>query len=99
MKYFLIKGKITNPQFMTDDLMKEHQAYTGKAMAEGRVLFSSLTEDMTASVTVVRWNSRGDVEEFYENEPFYKNNILVYEIDEINMHYHRADFDAWLAGK
>lgn len=84
---------------MNDHLMKEHQAYTGKAMEEGRVLFSSLTDDMSASVTVVRWESRGDVEDFYENEPFYTHNILVYEIDEINVHYHNHDIDSWLAGK
>lgn len=42
MKYFLIEGIVTHPEKMTEDMMKEHQEYTGGLMKEGKVLFSSL---------------------------------------------------------
>ena len=40
MKYFLIKGIVTNPEKMTEKMMQEHQEYTGRLMKEGKVLFS-----------------------------------------------------------
>ena len=77
MKYFLIEGIVTHPEKMTEDMMKEHQEYTGGLMKEGKVLFSSLKNDMSTSVTVVRAEDEKIVWEFYKKEPFYLNDVLI----------------------
>ena len=32
MKYFIVEGILKNTEKMNDEIMKEHMAYTGKAM-------------------------------------------------------------------
>lgn len=47
MKYFIIEGILKNTEKMNDEIMKEHMAYTGKAMEQGLVLVSGLKENMS----------------------------------------------------
>mgnify|MGYP000350888925 CR=1 FL=1 len=84
MKYFLIEGIVTHPEKMTEDMMKE-----------GKVLFSSLKNDMSTSVTVVRAEDEKVVWEFYKKEPFYQNDVLIYHISELQVHYHNPDIKNW----
>ena len=95
MKYFLIEGIVTHPEKMTEDMMKEHQEYTGGLMKEGKVLFSSLKNDMSTSVTVVRAEDEKIVWEFYKKEPFYLSDVLIYHISELQVHYHNPDIKNW----
>ena len=95
MKYFLIEGIVTHPEKMTEDRMKEHREYTGGLMKEGKVLFSSLKNDMSTSVTVVRAEDEKIVWEFYKKEPFYLNDVLIYHISELQVHYHNPDIKNW----
>lgn len=95
MKYFLIEGTVTNPEKMTETLMAEHQAHTGRLMKEGSVLFSSLKSDMSASVTVVKAEEERKVREFYNQDPFLKNGVLIYHITELQIHFHVQDAGAW----
>ena len=76
-------------------MMKDHQAYTMLAMKEGKVLFSSLKEDMSASVTILKEENEQAVWEFYRNEPFFKNGILTYNISELQVHYHYQQSNDW----
>lgn len=95
MRYFLVEGIITNPEKMTDTMMQEHQDYTGLLMKEGKVLFSSLKSDMSASVTVLKAESEQYVKDFYKEEPFFKNNILKYSISELDIHYNVPTAENW----
>lgn len=95
MKYFLIEGIIKNPNKMNEEIMQAHKEYTGQAMKQGKILFSSLKEDMSASVTVLKEEDEEKVWEFYKNEPFYKNGILMYNISELQVHYHSPSIDKW----
>ena len=42
MKCFLVEGNIKDAGRMTDDIMKEHMAYTGAAMERGMTFMSGL---------------------------------------------------------
>ncbi|WP_297712003.1 YciI family protein [Clostridium sp.] len=95
MKYFLIEGIVTHPEKMTEKMMQEHQDYTELLMKEGKVLFSSLKSDMSASVTVLKAETEQIVQEFYREEPFFKNNILTYSISELQIHYNVSDAESW----
>ena len=54
MKYFLVEGNIIDAGRMTDDIMKEHMAYTGAAMERGMTFMSGLYERQP-----VRYEGRG----------------------------------------
>ena len=95
MKYFLIEGIVTHPERMTEKIMQEHQDYTGILMKEGKVLFSSLKSDMISSITVVKSETEQIVQDFYREDPFFKNNIITYSISELDIHYNVSDSENW----
>ncbi len=47
MKYFIVEGIIKNPNPIDENTMKEHMAYTQKAMDEGLILMSGLKVNMS----------------------------------------------------
>ena len=95
MKYFLIEGIVNNPEKINDLIMNEHQNYTKKAMNDGLILISSLKSDMTVSVTIAKSINYDTIKLFYENEPFFKQGILTYNISELDIHYHCQDIKKW----
>lgn len=95
MKYFLVEGIVKNPEKMTDQLMQEHQQYTGSLMVTGKVLFSSLKSDLSASVTVVKEETLQMIENFYHEEPFYKNDLVTYKISQLDIHYNYSNTLKW----
>ncbi|MGL4760885.1 MAG: hypothetical protein ACRCWG_05430 [Sarcina sp.] len=95
MKYFLIEGIVTNSEKMTAEMMQEHQDYTGMIMKVGKVLFSSLKSDMSASITVVKSETEQVIQDFYREEPFFKNNIITYSISELDIHYNIPTAENW----
>ena len=42
MKYFIVEGILKDSDKINEDIMKEHMAYTQKAMDEGIILVSGL---------------------------------------------------------
>lgn len=97
MKCFLVEGIVINSDKMSESMMKEHQAYTESAMKEGKILFSSLKSDMSASVTLFKAESEQAIWDFYNKEPFYKNEVLTYQISELQVHYHYPNIEEWFS--
>lgn len=95
MKYFLIEGIVTHPEKITEEMMEEHQVYTGTLMKEEKVLFASLKSDMSASVTVLKAESQQFVQDFYRQEPFFKKDVIIYSISELLIHYNISDIENW----
>lgn len=87
MKTFLVIGKIIAPEKMNDALMQTHIAYTTEWMKEKYIVLSSLTADQSASVTLVLADTLDTVEHFYHEEPFFKEGILSYDIQELQIHH------------
>lgn len=95
MKYFLIEGIVTNPEKMNEKMIQEHQKYTSILMKEDKVLFSSLKSDMSSSVTVIKSETEQFVQDFYKEEPFFKNNVITYSISELDIHYKLPYAENW----
>ena len=94
MKYFLIEGM---SRIRKDD-GRHDEGTPGihrRLMKEGKVLFSSLKNDMSTSVTVVKAEDEKIVWEFYKKEPLYQNDVLIYHISELQVHYHNPDIKNW----
>ena len=54
MEFFMIEGNLVEHPNMNDELMKEHKAYTKKAMDAGMILFSGLKKGMDGVVFVMK---------------------------------------------
>ena len=64
-------------------------------MKEGKILFSSLKSDMSASVTVLKSETEQSVKDFYKEEPFFKNKVIIYSISKLDIHYNVSNAESW----
>ncbi|WP_066714576.1 YciI family protein [Clostridium sp. Marseille-P299] len=97
MKYFIVEGNIIDAEKMTDGIMKEHMAYTGKAMEEGMYLMSGLKADMSGGIFIIKSESLESLENYLSKEPFKMNGIQDYRILEFNSHYFNPSADEWFS--
>ncbi len=96
MKYFIIEGNIKNADLMNDDILKEHMAYTQKAMEEGFILMSGLKSDMSGGLTIMKSESNHEVEKYLSNEPLKINGIQDYKVTEFSPHYFNPSPSEWV---
>lgn len=87
MKNFIVEGILTNPNLINDNIMKEHMAYSQKAMDSGLILMSGLKSDMSGGLFIMRAESIEEIEAYLTNEPFKVHGIQEYKITEFNTHY------------
>lgn len=95
MKYFLVEGTITDAGRMTDDIMKEHMAYTRAAMERGMIFMSGLKADMSGGLSVMRAEDAGGLQAYLDNEPFFVHGIQEYRAVEFDIHYVNKEPEAW----
>lgn len=95
MKYFIIKGTITNPEMMNNETLKEHINYTNKEIEIGNILFTSLKSDNSGGLFMIKADSKEYVEKYLSNEPLMNHGIQEYKITEINPHYINEDAKKW----
>lgn len=95
MKYFIINGELKNAELITDEIMKEHMAYTQKAMNEGFILMSGLKEDMSGAVFIMKTESIEQINIYLSNEPFQLHGIQEYRVIEFSPHYFNESPDKW----
>lgn len=96
MKYFIVESIIKNAELMDDNKMKEHKAYTQKAMDEGLILITGLKEDMSGVVFTMKSESIEKVDEYLNNEPFKIYGIQDYKVIEFSPHYINPSPGEWL---
>ncbi len=70
MKYFIVEGILKDSDKINEDIMKEHMAYTQKAMDEGMILVSGLKSDMSGGIFVIKSESVEKLESYLSKEPF-----------------------------
>ncbi|AIY84038.1 MAG: hypothetical protein KIB43_12095 [Clostridium baratii] len=87
MRYFMVEGTIKNPDLINDNIMKEHMAYSKKAMDKGLILMSSLKSDTSGGLFVMIADSIEKIEQYLSNEPLKVYKIQDYKITEFNPHY------------
>lgn len=95
MKYFIVEGNLKDSDKINDNIMKEHMAYTKKAMDNGMILMSGLKEDMTGGIFIIKSETLKKVEEYLMNEPFEINGIQDYKVIEFNPHYFNQSPSEW----
>ncbi|MDZ4992342.1 hypothetical protein GNF80_05055 [Clostridium perfringens] len=95
MKYFIVEGILKNSDKINEDIMKEHMAYTKKAMDEGMILMSGLKSDMSGGIFVIKSESIEKLEAYLSNEPFKLYGIQDYKFVEFNAHYFNQSPSAW----
>ena len=70
MKYFIVEGILKDSDKINEDIMKEHMAYTQKAMDEGMILVSGLKSDMSGGIFVIKSESVEKLKSYLSKEPF-----------------------------
>ena len=54
MKYYMVEGMILDADRMNDAIMKEHMAYTQKAMDSGMIFLSGLKTDRSGGAFLMK---------------------------------------------
>ena len=75
--------------------MKEHMAYTQKAMDEGLILMSGLKDDMSGAVFIMKTDSFEKINTYLSNEPFKIYGIQDYSVIEFSAHYFNESPNKW----
>lgn len=96
MKYYMVEGIIQNAENMNDHIMKQHVAYTQKAMDRGMILISGLKADMSGGMFIMRAETLEETEHYLANEPFCLNGIQEYKVIEFNPHYLNPSTESWM---
>ena len=87
MAKFWIEGTIIDEKNMNDGLMKQHMAYTQKAMNKGSIFMSGLKTDMSGGICIMIAENKHEVECYLQEEPLYKHGIQKYRVVEFDAHY------------
>ena len=95
MKYFIVEGILKDSYKINEDIMKEHMAYTQKAMDEGMILVSGLKSDMSGGIFVIKSESVEKLESYLSKEPFKLYGIQDYKFVEFNAHYFIPSPSEW----
>lgn len=95
MKYFIVEGTLINPDSINDDIMKEHMAYSQKAMDQGLIMMSGLKEDMSGGIFMMKGESMKEVEDYLHFEPFKVNKIQEYKVIEFTPHFINPSPKEW----
>ena len=95
MKYFIVEGILKDSDKINEDIMKEHMAYTEKAMDEGIILVSGLKSDMSGGIFVIKSESVEKLESYLSKEPFKLYGIQDYKFVEFNAHYFNPSPSEW----
>lgn len=95
MKHFIVEGIIKNPEKVNDEIMKEHMAYTQRAMDSGLILVSGLKSDMSGGIFMMKSESAEILEDYLANEPFKVYEIQDYKVIEFSAHYFNKSPNEW----
>lgn len=95
MKYFVVEGILKNSNPIDENTMKEHMAYTKKAMDEGLILMSTLKTDMSGGLFIIKSESLEKLDEYLSSEPFNVSGIQDYRVVEFSPHYLNQSPTEW----
>lgn len=97
MKYFIVEGNLKNSEPIDNNIMKEHMAYSGKAMKDGSILMTGLKEDMSGVVFIMKTETPEEVEEYLSKEPLKIHDIQEYKVTEFSPHYFNESPKEWFS--
>lgn len=94
MKCFIVEGTLKKEQ-VEENKMKEHIAYSQKAMDEGLILMSGLKSDMSGGLFIMKAESLSQVEDYLSTEPFKVAGIQEYRVIEYMPHFVNQSLSEW----
>ena len=94
MKCFIVEGILKTEQ-VEESIMKEHIAYSQKAMDEGLIMMSGLKSDMSGGLFIMKAESLNQVEDYLAAEPFKVAGIQEYRVIEYMPHYINQSPSEW----
>lgn len=95
MKYFIVEGLLKNSEPVDEHIMKEHMAYSKKAMDDGLILMSGLKANMSGGLFIMKSESLEQVQDYLSAEPFKLANIQDYRVIEFSPHYFNQSPSEW----
>ena len=95
MKYFIVEGIIKNSDLSNETIMKEHMAYSQKAMDKGLILMSGLKADISGGLFIMKSESLESIENYLANEPLKVHNLQDYKVTEFSPHYFNESPNVW----
>lgn len=95
MKYFIVEGILKAADKINDSIMKEHMAYTQRAMEAGMILTSGLKSDMSGGIFVMKAEALENIEAYLSKETFNVYGIQEYKITEFEPHYFNQSPSEW----
>lgn len=97
MKQVMVEGTILAAEKMTDEIMKEHMAYTQKAMDDGMILLSGLKADRSGGIFLMKAETLEAIELYLAEEPFHRYGIQDYRLVEFQSHYMNQSLNEWFS--
>lgn len=91
MKYFMVEGTLKNIENLNDEVMKQHMAYTQKAMDERMIFLSGLKKDQSGGVFLIKSDTEEQLKEYLDQEPMHVHGIQDYRYVEFDAHYISED--------
>lgn len=97
MKYFMIEGTIIHADKMHDAILKEHMAYTQKAMDAGMIFLSGLKDDASGAIFFMKAESAEIIQDYLDEEPFYRYGIQTYRTIPFTYHFIQEMGNDWFS--
>ena len=95
MKYFVVEGILNNSVEMGENTLKEHIAYSQKAIDSGWMLLTGLKSDSSGGLFVMKAESLETVESYLASEPMKLAGVQEYRVLEFAVHYFQPSASEW----
>ena len=87
----LLQYQVPVEQIM--EVVADHRGYLTRFYEKGTILFSGIRHNREGGVIILKANSEEEVEEIAQNDPFFKKNLVTYEI----IGFEARQYQEWLS--
>ncbi len=84
MKHFIIMINYTVDLERIDEILPEHRKFLQAGYDKGLLLFSGPRNPRTGGIVAARGDSMDEIQSFFSEDPYRKNNCADYEFIEYN---------------
>ncbi|MFA6596144.1 MAG: YciI family protein [Ignavibacteriaceae bacterium] len=99
MKHFLILITYKVDLAIIDSLLGQHRAFLQTGYDKNLLLMSGPENPRSGGIVIAKANSLEEIKNFFQNDPYYKNNAAGYEYREFNPVKFQPVLTDWIAGE
>lgn len=85
--YVMVEGQLQHAERMSEEILKEHMAYSQVAIQQGLIQMSSLKSDESGGFLLMKADHLDLIEEYLAKEPLYLHGIQTYRVIPLDVHY------------